>query len=116
MALGEKVAGLPWDHTQDRNPAPLFDRFPEYQLMTLSGHLVQNDTGDVFLGIEPLATQHHGGGRSRHLCCVQNEDNRAPKKFGKLGGRITAVCVNAVVEPAVSFDEASVPLCRAHHK
>ena len=116
MALREKIPAFLRNDSKYGNPAIPLDRFPEHHFVPFSRNLVQDDPGNIDLGIEVLASQNQSCSRSRHLGCIQNDNHRASEKLGQFGGREAAVCVHPVIEAAVSFDQTPVAFTGMTHK
>ena len=100
------------DRPQHRNAAVAFDGAADDVFVAGPGDLIEHYAPDGHLGVEMLATQHHGGGGAGPHGAVHHQHHGGGQKFGQLAGAIGSLGIETVVEATVAFDEEGVCLGR----
>ena len=106
VARGEEhAASGAGNHPEHRNAAHRFDGFPHDAFVAGSADLVDDDTGDADIGVQPLTPQHQCGRRARHLGGVDYQHHRGLQGFGQFRRAVRPTRIRAVVQTAVAFDQ-----------
>ena len=111
MALGEGQALVLVDRAQYRHFRIARDHLTQLALMTGSADLVEDDAGDLHVGIERLVAQDQGGDAARHANAIEHQHHGHTQKLGQGGVAVTAFHVHAIVEPLVALDQGDIGRC-----
>src|SRR5205809_7612920 len=85
--------------------------------MTRSPNAVGNHSGDVYLWIELLKSQHYCGCTSRHGTCIDDQHDRCLEDLGNLGSTSHVACASlAIIESHHPLDHGDLSRGSSHTK